>query len=35
MNNYNIYTPISSIVRDFAYFECFCGFQFYKPKLEE
>jgi len=27
MNNYMIYTPISSIMRVFACFECFCKFR--------
>ena len=32
MNNYIIYIPISSIMRVFAHFKCFCEFRIYKLK---
>ena len=35
MNSYTIYTPISSIMRGFACFECFCRIQVYKPKSQD
>jgi len=35
MNSYTIYTPISSIMRGFAYFERFYRIQVYKPKSQD
>jgi len=35
MNNYMIYTPISSIMRSLGWFERFCRIQVCKPKSQD